>query len=102
MHLVQILLPLRSQDGARQPPALFGSVRQELLARFGGLTAYNSAPAQGLWSENGQDVDRDEIVVYEVMVEAPDRAWWAAYRTDLARRFGQKELVVRALPIELL
>jgi len=69
--------------------------------RFGGLTAYNRAPAQGLWNDDG-GVERDEIVVYEVMADDLDPAWWAAYRTGLAQRFDQKELVVRAQPIELL
>ena len=101
MHLVQLLLPLLRNDGARQPQALFAEVRQELVDRFGGLTAYNRAPAQGLWNDQG-GVERDEIVVYEVMVDDLDRAWWAAYRAGLAQRFGQKELVVRAQPVQLL
>ncbi|MBC5781896.1 hypothetical protein H8N03_03005 [Ramlibacter sp. USB13] len=102
MHLVQLLLPVFRNDGSRQPQALFAAVRQELVDRFGGLTAYNRAPAEGLWSDNGGSVARDDIVVYEVMVEDPDRAWWAAYRTELGRRFGQEELVVRAQRVELL
>ena len=101
MHLVQILLPLATSDGDRLPHALFGAVRQELVDRFGGLTAYTRAPAKGLW-EDGGGVERDDIVVYEVMVEQLDRAWWAGYREDLASRFGQKEMVLRAQAIELL
>lgn len=101
MHLVQILLPLAAADGTRLPQALFDAVRQELVDRFGGLTAYTRAPAKGLW-EDGGGVERDDIVVYEVMVEQLDRAWWAAYREDLARHFGQKEMVLRAQASELL
>lgn len=101
MHLVQILLPLATADGDRLPQALFGAVRQELVDRFGGMTAYTRAPAKGLW-EDGGGVERDDIVVYEVMVEQLDRAWWAGYREDLASRFGQKEMVLRAQAIELL
>lgn len=101
MHLVQILLPLTTPDGTRLPQALFDAVRQELVERFGGLTAYTRAPARGLWDDGG-GVERDDIVVYEVMVELLDRAWWAGYREDLARRFGQKEMILRAQSIELL
>ena len=101
MHLVQLLLPLAAADGARLPPALFAAVRQELVDRFGGLTAYTRAPAKGLW-EDGGGVERDDIVVYEVMAAQLDRAWWAGYRTDLCERFRQQELVVRAQAIELL
>jgi hypothetical protein len=101
MHLVQILLPLTTADGARLPQALFAAVRQELVDRFGGLTAYTRAPASGL-GEDGGGVEHDDIVVYEVMVEELDRPWWADYRRELADRFRQKELVLRAQAIELL
>ena len=101
MHLVQLLLPLYAQDGARLPRDLFGSVRTELVDRFGGLTAYSRAPARGLWADE-QEVEHDDIVVYEVMVEDLDRAWWARYREGLTARFRQQELVVRAQAMERL
>ena len=101
MHLVQILLPVYGNDGARLPQALFAAVREELVGRFGGLTAYSRAPASGLWDDGGR-VEHDDIVVYEVMAPELDRSWWAGYREDLAGRFGQKELVVRAQAVELL
>src|SRR5689334_19174299 len=97
MHLVQLLLPLYAPDGERLPPAVFGAVRDELVQRFGGLTAYSRAPATGLWAEGrGERVERDDIVVYEVMVDRLDRDWWKAYREELTARLRQKELVVRA------
>ena len=103
MHLVQLLLPLYGQDGARLPGELFAAVREELVDRFGGLTAYSRAPASGLWAEGeGEAVEHDDIVVYEVMVDALDRDWWRHYREDLTARFRQKELVVRAQRIEAL
>ena len=101
MHLVQLLLPLYGNDGQPLPDGLLAAVRQELVDRFGGLTAYSRAPAKGLWASEG-GVDRDDIVVYEVMVERLERDWWAAYRQELAARFRQKELLVRAQPVELL
>ena len=45
---------------------------------------------------------RDDIVVYEVMVNALDREWWSGYRAALEKRFVQRELVVRALAVERL
>lgn len=103
MHLVQLLLPLFDNDGRRLPENTFRSVRDELTARFGGLTAYTRAPASGLWQDDDDgSTTRDEIVVYEVMVDELDRAWWARYRETLERTFRQKELVVRAQSTELL
>jgi streptogramin lyase len=47
-------------------------------------------------------VERDDIVVYEVMVDDLDRAWWSTYRAGLEQRFGQEEIAVRALAAEKL
>ena len=102
MHLVQILLPLF--DNARHVlhRDLFREVRRELTERFGGLTAYTRAPAEGLWMQGTEAPNLEDIVVHEVMVENLDRAWWRAYRQDLETRFRQETIVVRANEIELL
>lgn len=102
MHLVQVLLPLRDNDGrpfGREP---FDAVRAELTERFGGVTAYLQSPAEGAWRDPGGGVDRDDVVILEVMAEALDRAWWGEYRRRLERRFRQDEVVVRALAMDRL
>ena len=101
MYLVQLLLPLYDNDGHPFPATLYARLRAELTERFGGLTAYSRAPAEGVW-EDGGERERDDIVVYEVMVEQLDRAWWSKLRTELERRFSQEELIVRAHPAERL
>ena len=102
MHLVQLILPLYDNVGNKIEAQLFREVRQVLLDRFGGVTAFTRAPAQGLWQQDGAGVQRDDVLLYEVMVDALDRAWWAAYRQELEARFRQQELVVRAHRIERL
>jgi hypothetical protein len=101
MHLVQILLPLRDNEGRPFPQDAYGRIRSELTERFGGLTAFTRAPAEGLWTEDGQ-TSRDEIVIYEVMADAVDRPWWRSYRDDLKRRFRQDAIVIRAQEVEVL
>ena len=101
MHLVQILLPLFDENGNRLPEAEYGRVRGELTDRFGGLTAFTSAPAEGLWKTEGKTA-RDDIVVIEVMAQELEKPWWARYRRSLEDRFRQDAIVVRAQPIELL
>lgn len=101
MHLVQILLPLFDNEGRHFPSRAYGEVRSELTERFGGLTAFTRAPAEGLWTDGGE-TSRDEIVIFGVMTETLDRAWWASYREALERRFRQEAIVVRAQPIEAL
>ena len=101
MHLVQLFLPLRDNTGSAFPAALFSGVRTELTDAFGGVTAYQRAPVTGLW-EDDETVVRDELDLFEVMVETLDRDWWRRYAAELARRFRQDEILARALPCEWL
>ena len=95
-YLVQLLLPLYDNAGTRFPRSHFAEVREELIARFGGLTMFSRAPAEGLWKEPGEAAAHDDIVVYEVMTSELDREWWADWRRTLERRFAQDELIIRA------
>jgi hypothetical protein len=99
-HLIQLLLPLRMRDGSDVPPEMFAAVRVELTQRFGGVTAYSRSPATGLWKRTEAEVERDQVIMIEVVVEAFDRDWWAQYREQLEQRFGQEEVHARALAIE--
>ena len=76
MHLIHILLPLKDNAGKPIRRKLFRAVADELTEKFGGLTAHTRAPAEGLWKEGADEVARDEIVIYEVMAEELDEAWW--------------------------
>jgi hypothetical protein len=80
---------------------LYAEVRNELVDRFGGITAYTRAPVHGLWQESEQIV-RDDLIIYEIMVETLEEKWWSEYRVILENRFQQQSLVVRAHQIVLL
>ena len=99
-HLVQILLPLRLADGSDVPPALFAEVRDELTQCFGGVTAYSRSPATGVWKRTDAEVEREQVIMVEVVVDDFDRAWWTQYRDRLAHRFDQEEIHARAIAIE--
>jgi hypothetical protein len=101
MQLVQILLPLYDNAGHLFGEELFGRVRRELTERFGGLTAFTRAPAQGLWQDEGE-TRHDEIVVFEVMAEDLDTKWWRDYRQKLEREFRQDTVVIRVQPVTIL
>ncbi|MDP2390623.1 MAG: hypothetical protein Q8N52_09895, partial [Acidobacteriota bacterium] len=77
----------------------FARVRAELTERFGGVTAYTRSPATGLW-KSGAEVERDQVVMVEVVVDVFDRDWWVRYRESLEDRFGQEEVHARVLAIE--
>ena len=100
--LVQLLLPVYDSSGERLPNALFARVMDELTDRHGGVTAYLRSPAEGSWVEGSGAVEKDEVVMFEVMVDHLDRDWWSRYRAALEIRFAQDELVVRATAMERL
>ena len=98
MFLIQILLPRQGAGGA----ALDGQVaktRAELTEKFGGVTAYERAPAKGAWVTPEGEIERDDVVMVEVVATAFDREWWREYRSRLEERFAQREIHVRALGI---
>jgi hypothetical protein len=102
MHLIQLLLPVQDNACRPYPKALYDDVVRRLTERFGGVTAYTRAPAVGLWEAEPGATVRDQVMVYEVMVESLEREWWAGLRTMLEARFAQEELVIRAQAVEQL
>lgn len=102
MHLVQLLLPLRDNEGEPFPREMLDDVRHTLTERFGGVTAHTRAPAAGAWKDDEGDVERDDVVIVEVIDEELDRGWWAGYRRTLESRFRQDEILIRATAIERL
>ena len=54
MHLVELFLPLATNEGSPFTRPVFASVEKELTELFGGATAYPRAPASGIWKQNGE------------------------------------------------
>ena len=98
MNLVEIFIPLADNDGRRFGADLYEALRVDLTDRFGGVTVFRRAPADGTFQSRG-NVSRDEIIVFEVMTDHLDRAWWGAYRGQLETTFEQDEILIRATAI---
>ena len=98
MVLIQMLLPYASghDDDSYQ------RTRDELVAKFGGVTAYSQSPAEGVWAPAGRPPERDTLVMIEIVAEEFDRAWWRSYADTLARRFNEEVIHVRALNVQVL
>ena len=96
MHLVRLLLPLHDNTGRAFPPKYLNQVRADLIDRFGGVTAFVRAPAVGLWKESAEDINRDEVVMFEVLTEQLDTDWWSSYRKQLENKFRQDEVLIWA------
>jgi hypothetical protein len=99
-YLIQILLPRIGTNNEPIEDWLFAETRRELIDAFGGITAYTRAPAQGAWTSPEGRVERDEVVMVEVIAEAFDREWWRAFAATLETRFVQESIHVRAIAFE--
>src|SRR5688500_4781346 len=102
MYIIQLLLPLYGNEHQPIAHGTLKDVRDELTERFGGVTAFMRSPAEGFWKDNDNRVDRDDIIVLEVMVEDVERSWWSRYKAELEERFQQQEIVIRSIPMERL
>lgn len=102
MHLVQILLPLHDNRQKSFPREEYSRVRKELTERFGGLTVYTRAPAEGSWRPHEDYTSLDDIVIFEVMAAELDAGWWRRYRHELEARFRQDVIFIRAHQTQLL
>ena len=101
MYLIELLIPLFDNAGNAFPQHLHNLVRSELTQQFGGVTAFQRAPAEGVWKHEGQ-VERDQIVIFEVMSGDLDRGWWSRYKARLESRFSQDQIVIRVFEFEQL
>jgi len=102
MKLLQLFLPLYDNQGHAFPKAYFDHIREDLAKNFGGVTAFVRSPAVGVWENDNGAVCRDDVVLFEVIVDAVDRDWWSSYRRGLERQFSQDTILVRATEIDLL
>jgi hypothetical protein len=99
--LIEILLPLNDNAGKPQPAKVFGDLRRLLTERYGGLTAFNRTPADGIWVDPDKGAVRhDDVVVLEVMADYLDRTWWGALRQRLEAELHQESIVIRAHSVE--
>ena len=101
MYLIQILVPTRDNEGKSFDAQMFQEVRNDLAHHFGGVTAYTRAPATGIWADGGEFV-KDELVIFEVMVDRLEREFWRLYRLELQEQFRQDVIIVRSLRIDML
>jgi hypothetical protein len=101
--LVHVLLPLYDPGGRKFPPDAYADLRERLTDAFGGVTVHARAPVEGWWQPSpSAPAQRDDLVIFEVVAEAVDRAWWADLRRSLERRFRQQEILIRVHSIDLL
>ena len=100
-YLIQLLLPLRDNEGQPYERMLFKDINASLVEKFGGVTAFSRSPAKGIWIADDH-AERDDVIVIEVMAANLDRAWWRSFRQRLETTMKQAEIIVRAQSINRL
>ena len=94
MQIVEVFLPLDTGNGIPIGGEVVEGIVAGLADRFGGATAFTRSPAEGLWKQ-GATMEKDRVLIIEVMVSELDEAWWKAYRSELEREFEQDEVLIR-------
>src|SRR5690349_12080135 len=99
MILIEIFLPISHSSGRRFTNEPFDLVKEEMTRQFGGVTAFTRSPAEGLWRHDAS-VEKDTSIIYEVMAQELDSAWWRNYIDLLKVRFDQEEILARATVVQ--
>ncbi|MCO6403387.1 hypothetical protein GTW10_07760, partial [Aurantimonas endophytica] len=94
MQIVEVFLPLDTGRGRPIEPEIIEEIIDGLAVRFGGATAFTRAPADGLWKQDAA-IQKDRIIVIEIMVDEIEDAWWKDYRAQLEAVFEQEEVLIR-------
>jgi hypothetical protein len=97
VFLIELFLPLNRRDGLPIDQAVFDRIKKNLTERFGGVTAFALAPAEGVWKSPTSETVEERVAVFQVMVKEIDVGWWRACRQDLERELDQEEILVRSL-----
>jgi len=101
MQIVEIFLPLDAGKGVPVEPDVIEGIVKGLADRFGGATAFTREPAAGLWKRE-MSLERDRIVVVEVLVENLDEDWWLRYRSQLEAALDQERVLIRVTACRLI
>ena len=98
----EILLPLKHNDGRPVSGELFEQTREDLIARFGGVTL-NPQTILGFWVGEGVRYENDLL---RLIVDADDfpenRRFFDSFKRTLLERFQQVEIYIASYPVDIL
>jgi hypothetical protein len=95
-------LPLKFNDGQPVPAEALNQTREELLARFDGLTVHPRS-LLGVWQHEGQRYE-EEFVRFTIDVEDSEENlfFFTNLKAMLLERFQQIEIYIVSYPIDRL
>jgi len=95
MHEYDLYVPLYANGGTRIAATKLRRLKKTLIKHFGGLTEFPQEQ-RGFWKV-GKVTFRDKIVIWRVLSNEPAaeaKRLWATIKTDVAREWRQKEVLV--------
>lgn len=95
--LIQLLLPVTDNAGRRFPDSTWEALKDKLVERFGGVTAFLHTPAEGVWAPSPERRTAEDVFIVEVMSETFDAAWWSMLQRELETALDQEHVVIRVL-----
>ena len=98
----EILLPLQYNDGSPVPPEDLNKTREEILARFDGVSI-QPGTISGIWIHEGARYE-DSLVRLTVDVEdtAENRQFFVDWKPSLLQRFQQIDLYITSFLIDVI
>lgn len=100
--LVQIFLPLTDNNGQPFTGDWYVNISRELNECFNGVTVYQHAPVTGLWKQEERSTVKDELIIFEVMADNMDLAFWEPLKKQLEQQFSQESILIRSFSIQIL
>jgi hypothetical protein len=98
----EILLPLAYNDGRPMSGEALEQTREELIARFGGLSLLPE-PVRGYWVHEGTRYEDQSVrVVIDVDDTPENRQFFLDFKPTLLQRFEQIEIHLISYVIEVL
>lgn len=98
----EMLLPLKHNDGRTVSEEKLLLTREDLVARFGGISLRPNVIV-GIWVHEGVRYE-DELLQFSADVEdtPENQEFFAHFKATLLERFEQVEIYITSYPIDIL
>jgi hypothetical protein len=97
----EILLPVRHNDGRLVSAELLHQTREELLARFAGLTG-SPHTVLGIWLHEGMRFEEEmRRLTVDVDEMADHESFFRSFKATLLERFEQIEIYIASYPVDI-
>jgi hypothetical protein len=99
---LEILLPLRFNDGRAVPDELVADTLAELEQRFGAVSSETQV-IRGIWRSQGEIFRDDHVRVFVDIEDVPEnRQFFVEFKKRLKNRFAQLDIWITSHSIDII